>query len=477
MIRHYRKFFVLFLLSLGLRLSLIAGANTKSIEITVKDKVVGKTMTYLGPSGLTGGPSAEVIAEYIKDSGFNTTKFWVRVGNYDELSARKELYGPRAKEIAIRQVTGEPEKIDWELELQVSTWEPHLDLCKRFGIQPVFQMIAPFAAYRTYSLDPLVQQVFWRYVFLYCYWANKVKNYNFILWSMGSENPVEASIMETEVGSEAVREAEKLTGVKVLVSGPGDDWNHEDILAAMEGVLKGEAAQRLDGLSFQSFNFFDSFPEKQKYPTYFERLQTYDQLQRNCRPGKPLLTYWDTSWHWRDRPRSGGYNSDWYVTGLQYISRLIWGNLGGVVVSTPYTMYGAECDSLYGKSVAGMIKVDKQTKSTRPGRGYYAMRMIARATVGGKERLEVEGLPGGDEVLALASQDSEHFYFTIINRTKDTFYNFRINLPSRLADKVFRISEFSEMLQDQYMNDITNISLPVIIQIEPLAALQLVTER
>ncbi|HUU28436.1 MAG TPA: hypothetical protein VM123_11545 [archaeon] len=463
-----------FVLSICLLASSVMALDYKTITLQVTDKVIGKTMAYLGPSNITRGPTEEATEKYIKDSGFNTTKFWLSTGNYEQLAARQELYGPKTKEIAVRQVSEHPEKIDWDLELQKSDLEPHFDICKRLGIQPVLQMIAPFASHDTGSVEPLVQQVFWRRVFLYCYWANMIKKYNFILWSMGSENPVDAGIMQAEVGSDAVREAEKLTGVKVKLSAPGDDWTIQEIIDGFEGILKVKTtADRLDGLSFQSFNFFSTFPKQSDYPTYLEQLRVFDQLQHKYRPGKPLLPYWDTSWFWRTKPGGAGYQSDYYITGTQYISRLIWGNMGGVVVSTPYTMYGAESDSLYGRGLGGVIKVDQETKETRPGRGYFALRMMARATVGGKERLEILGLPDGNDVLALASRDSTHFYFTIVNRCEKTEYRLRLTITPGLENKVYSIREFSEMLRDEQMSRIT---LPVIIQIEPLAAIQLVTE-
>jgi len=447
--------------------------NLKTIKITVQDKVIGTTMTYLGPSGLVGGPNEEVIGEYIKDSGFNTTKFWLGTDNYDQLASRRELYGPKTKEIAIRQVVEQPEKIDWELELQKSRLEPGLDLCKRHGIQPVLQMIAPLASWNSGSVDPLVKQVFWRRVFLYCYWANKVKNYNFILWSMGSENSLEASIMQAEVGSDAVREVEKLTGVKVLVSAPGDDWPISDIIDGFEKILDGEAANRLDGLSFQSFNFFSTFPKQSDYLTYEEQLQAFDQLQSKYRPGKPLMPYWDTSWFWRTGTGGGGYQTDHLYSGLQYISRLIWGNLSGVMVSTPFTMYGAESDSLYGRGLGGVIKVDQETKEARPGKAYFALRMMARATVGGKKRLDLDGLPENDDVLALASKDKENLYLTVINRTEETTYHLQLIPPAGLSERPCTILEFSDKLNDEV---IAKGSLPLTIELNPLSAKQIILE-
>lgn len=110
-----------------------------SIRLLVKDKVVGKTMTWLGPSLITKGPSEEITAKYIRDSGFNTTKYWHYTRNFPQLAARRELYGPRTKEIAIRQVLEEPEKIDWDFELEIQedkqANEHRLDLCKKYGIQ------------------------------------------------------------------------------------------------------------------------------------------------------------------------------------------------------------------------------------------------------------------------------------------------------------------------------------------------------
>ena len=447
--------------------------NLKTIKITVQDKVIGTTMTYLGPSGLVGGPNEEVIGEYIKDSGFNTTKFWLSTGNYDQLASRKELYGPKTKEIAIRQVVEHPEKINWELELQKSRLEPSLDLCKRYGIQPVLQMIAPLASWNSGSVEPIVQQVFWRRVFLYCYWANKVKNYNFILWSMGSENSLEASIMQAEVGSDAVREAEKLTGVKVMVSAPGDDWTIREIIDGFERILDGEAANRLDGLSFQSFNFFSTFPKQSDYPTYQEQLRVFDQLQLKYRPGKPLMPYWDTSWFWRTRTGGGGYQTDHLYSGLQYISRLIWGNLGGVMVSTPFTMYGAESDSLYGNGLGGVIKVDQETKQSRPSKAYFALRMMARATVGGKEHLHLDGLSESDEVLTLASRDKENLYLTVINRTEETTYHLQLILPVGLSDRPCTILEFSDKLNDEV---VAKGSLPLTFELNPLSAKQIILE-
>ncbi|HUU28434.1 MAG TPA: hypothetical protein VM123_11535 [archaeon] len=459
--------------------------RTETIELRIKDKVVGKTTAYLGAYSLTAGPSKEITEKYIKDSGFNTTKFWLRVLNFQELAARSELYGENTKQTAIRQVTENPEKIDWDFELQIKTHpavfnkpatvelEPKLEICKKYGLQPVLAMIAPFADYRNYSDVPLVRQVYWRYVFLFNYWANKIKKYNFVLWSLGCENPAEAGVMQADVGSDAIREAEKLTGVKVRVAAAGDDWNIQDIIDGFEGILQSDIAERLDALSFNTHNFMDTFPQKSEYPTFLEQVRVFDELQRKCRPGKALLPYWDTGGFWRTRPGSAGYQSDHLFAGLYYISRLIWANQGGAEVGMISGMYGAESDSLYGHGLSGLIKLKPGTNYDRPGRSYYALRLIARATVGAKDRLEVEGLPAGNDVLALASRDRKRLYLTVINRTEETTYRLKPILPAGLSDRPCTLREFSGKLNDEVA---AGGRLPLELQLEPLSTKQLIVE-
>ncbi|MEA2064577.1 MAG: hypothetical protein U9P14_12810 [Gemmatimonadota bacterium] len=463
-----------------------------SVDLLISDKVVGKTMTWLGPSIITGGPSGAVTVKYIRDSGFNTTKYWHYTRNYPQLAARKELYGPRTREIAIRQVLEEPEKIDWDFELEIhqdkSANEHRLDLCKKYGIQPVVNFLATTddleavpgrkvlwnQLFWTDPDDPLGRDVFWRRVFLFCCWANKIKNYNFTLWEVGCENYPEASVMAAEVGSDAIREAEKITGVKVKAAGAGEDWTIEDIEDTFEKILLGEAADRLDALSYHSFNFLSTFPKKQKYPAYPEHIRDFNQIQIKYRPGKKLLPYWDTSWCWRDTSGwGGGYNTDNLLTGLQYTSRLIWSNQCGVELSVPFVMYGAESDSL-GMGGRGIIKTKKGTKEARPSKAYYALRMMARATTGGKERLQIEGLSLGDDILALASRDKGRLYLTIVNRTVDTPYNFRIARPVGLPEgSAYSLREFSEKVNDEVVGD---GKLPLELELEPLSAKQLIVE-
>ena len=455
--------------------------RTETVELRIIDRVVDKTMAYLGAYGLIGssqdvstnGPSRETAEKYIKDSGFNTTKFWLRVPNFQELSVRSELYGANTKQTAVRQVTENPEKIDWDFELQIKKVEPELDLCNKYGFQPVLEMVAPFAAYRTYSDEPLVREVFWRYVFLFHYWANKVKKYDFILWNLGSENPAEAGIMQADVGSDAIREAEKLTGVKVRVGAPVDDWTIQDIIAGYEGILQSDIADRLDVLSFHTHNFFDTFPKKSEYPTFLEQVRDFDELQKKYRPGKALLPYWDTGGFWRTGPGSGGYQSDHLFAGLYYISRIIWSNQGRVEVGMISRMYGAESDSLYGKGLGGLIKLKPGSGYARPGRSYYAIRLIARAAVGAKDRLEVEGLPAGSDVLALASRDKERLYLTVINRTEETAYQFRPIFPAGLSDRPCTLREFSEKLNDEV---VAEGSLPSRLELKPLSAKQIIID-
>ncbi|MEA2064579.1 MAG: hypothetical protein U9P14_12820 [Gemmatimonadota bacterium] len=462
-----------------------------SVDLLISDKVVGKTMIWLGPSIITKGPSEEITAKYIRDSGFNTTKYWHYTRNYPQLAARRELYGPRTKEIAIRQVLEQPEKIDWDFELEIhqdkSANEHRLDLCKKYGIQPVINFLAttddPKAAPGKKTLwgqlfwtdpdDQLGRDVFWRRVFLYCYWANKIKNYNFTLWEVGCENYPEASAMMAEVGSDAIREAEKLTGVKVKIAAAGEDYSISDIGVTFEKILLGKAADRLDALSYHSFNFYSKFPEESGFPTYLEHLRYFNFVQRWCRSDNNLLPYWDTSWAWRTGHRTFGlYQSDHLLAGLQYTSRLIWSNQGGVELSAPFIMYGPESDSLYGGNLSGFIKVKEGTEETRPSKSYYAMRMIARATVGGKQRLELEGLPAGDKVLALASRDKENLYLTVINRTKDTAHKFPINKPAGLSDgRPYFLREFSEKVNDEVVGE---GKLPLELELEPLSVKQLI---
>ncbi|MEA1997047.1 MAG: hypothetical protein U9N45_05385, partial [Gemmatimonadota bacterium] len=192
----YRKTTITAALSILLVIACVSSAEKEgSIELLVTGNVVGKTMTWLGPSAITVGPSEEITAKYIRDSGFNTTKYWHYIRDFPALAARKELYGPDYKEIAIRQVLEEPEKIDWDFELEIQkdqqASEHRLDLCKKYGIQPVVNFQAPHAKYNDFTDGPLVREVYWRRVFLFCYWDNKIKKYNFTLWEMGSENNAE----------------------------------------------------------------------------------------------------------------------------------------------------------------------------------------------------------------------------------------------------------------------------------------------
>ncbi|MEA1997046.1 MAG: hypothetical protein U9N45_05380 [Gemmatimonadota bacterium] len=482
-------------LVLVLALSLAACGPDKgagdSVELLVTDKVVGKTMTWLGPSIITSGPSEEITAKYISDSGFNTTKYWHYTRNFPQLAARRELYGPRTKEIAIRQVLEEPEKIDWDFELEIQQGrqanEHRLDLCKKYGIQPVVNFLATTddlevapgrkvlwnQLFWTDPDDPLGRDVFWRRVFLFCCWANKIKKYNIILWELGCENYPEAGVMAAEVGSDAIREAEKITGIKVKAAGAGEDWTIEDIETTFERLFRVGAADRMDALSYHSFNFLSTFPEKQEHPAYPEYIRDFNQIQIKYRPGKELLPYWDTSWCWRDKPGwNGGYNTDHLLTGLQYTSRLIWSSQCGVELSVPFVMYGAESDSL-GMGGRGIIKTKEGTKEARPSKTYYALRMMARATTGGKQRLRIEGLPGGDKVLALASRDKEHLYLTLVNRTKDTTYKFRPGLPAAVSGRSYSLREFSEKVNDEVVEE---GELPLDLELQPLSAKQLIVE-
>ncbi|MEA2064578.1 MAG: hypothetical protein U9P14_12815 [Gemmatimonadota bacterium] len=474
----YRKKIITAALSILLGIACVPSAEKEgSIELLVTGNVVGKTMTWLGPSVITGGPTEEVTAKYIRDSGFNTTKYWHYFRDFPAIAARKELYGLDYKEIAIRQVTEEPEKIDWDFELEIQkdqqASEHRLDLCKKYGIQPVVDLLAPHPKYNDFTDGPLVREVYWRRVFLFCYWANKIKKYNFTLWEMGSESNAEGSAIQAEVGSDAAREAEKLTGVKIKIASAGDDYTISDIIAGYEKILRGKAADRLDVLSFHSFNFFSTFPEKSGYPTYLEHVQCFDRIQRWCRPDKPLLPYWDTSWFWRKKRSGEGHQSDHLLAGLQYTSRLIWSNQCGVELSVPFVMYGPESDSLYGRGLGGVIKVKEGTKETRPSKAYYALRMMARATTGGKERLELEGLPGGDKVLALVSRDKEHLYLTFVNRTKDTAYKFHPGLPAAVSGRPYLLREFSEKVNDEVVGE---GKLPLKLELEPLSVKQMIVE-
>ncbi|HUU28433.1 MAG TPA: hypothetical protein VM123_11530 [archaeon] len=462
--------------------------RTETVELLIKDKVIGKTTTYLGLYSLTDGPSEEITGKYIKDLGINTTKFWLRVMNFQELARRSELYGENTKQKAIRQVTKNPEKVDWDFELQIKTHpaifnkpstldlEPKLEMCKKYGLQPVLEMVAPFADYRNYSDVPLVREVFWRYVFLFNYWVNKIKKYNFVLWNLGSENTAEANVMQADVGSDAIREAEKLTGVRVKVGAAGDDWNIQDIIDGFEGILQSDFAERLDVLSYHSFNFLSTFPKKSDYPTYLEQVRVFDELQRKYRPGKPILPYWDTGWFWRTRPGSGGHQSDLLFAGLHYISRIIWANQDGVELCMICGGYGIEDKSLYGDGagVRGLIKIKEGSNYTRPARAYYAVRLVARATAGAKDRLEVEGLPAGNEVLALASRDKKHLYLTVINRTEETTYRLKPIWPAGLSGKPCTLREFSGKLNDEVVS--AGGRLPLELQLEPLSTKQLIVE-
>ncbi len=465
-------------LFLLLSATLARAADEITMTLSVEDLVIGRTMTYLGPSVITGGPSEEVVEKYIRDSGFNTTKYWLDWDVHREIANRPEFYGPRTREIAIRQVKEELDKIDWGFELRggaerFEEFERQLDMCKKLGVQPVIDC-------KGTTRTELDRQVFWRWVFLFNVWANKVKKYDFVLWELASEHTLSQSVREAEIGSDALGEAVKVTGVKVKIAAPGSrTWTREHTLANLEGMLSSKAGNRLDAFSFHSFNFFSTFPKPSEYPTHLEYLQRYDEVQRKVRPHKPFLPYWDTSWAWRTRPGGEHHQSDHLYCGLQYVSRLIWANQGGVELSVPFIMYGsASKDEIYGRGVSGLIKVDDETNEARPSKAYYALRLVARATVGGKERLAVKmGELHGHSLLALASRDGEHLYLTLINRTEDVTYKVRLGELARLKDKSYVLREFSEKVNDEVVRQALPREAGLVLTLAPLSVKQLIVER
>jgi hypothetical protein len=464
------------LVSLLLLIPSAAGAAEKAVTLKVTDRVAGGTIRYLGGYGLVPALRHPRAAKFVHESDVNITKFWVGYGK-SNCEGRGEFYGPDFKELAIRQVTKFPETIDWAAELsgsakRLADFEARIKTCVDNGIQPMLEVNNKLKGMK------LRRRFFWRYTFLLNYYLNKVKGYNVILWNFGSEHG-RLGPEQLDVGSDAVRASEKLTGVPVLVGGCGDDG---DIDIDYETVLKSRYIQRADALSFHSFNFRNDFPKlgvpgvksaNGNFREPYDRVlrERFDGLQKKFRPGKKLLPYWDTGWYWRDSKSNRPEKSKTYVREetkdlipFEYLGRCMHACETRATVFIYCSFYGARASSAVHAPKGGGLVIKPL---------YHAMRMMTRANLGAAERLELEGEPGDEIMQALATRSGTRLYLTCLSRlTKDD-----IKLTIRGLDaggsRKFAVHRLDDKHRDTIVERGT-IAPSLSLDLPPLSALQVV---
>jgi hypothetical protein len=453
-----------------------AGAAEKAVTLKVTDRVAGGTIKYLGGYGLVGALRHPRAAKFVRESGVNVTKFWVGYGR-ERCESRGEFYGPDFKELAIRQVTECPETIDWAAELsggakRLADFEDRIRICVDNAVQPMLEVNNKLK-----NME-LRRRFFWRYTFMLNCYLNKVKGYGITLWNFGSENG-RLGPEQLDVGSDAIRASEKLTGVPVLVGGCGDDG---DIDIDFETVLKSSYAERVDVLSFHSFNFRNDFPKlgvpgvKSGNGTFREPydrvlLGRFDGLQKKFRPGKKLLSYWDTGWYWRDSQVGLPEGSRTYsrektraLIPFEYLGRCMHACRARTTVFIYCSFYGGRASSAVQAPKGGGLIVMPL---------YHAMRMMARANLGATERLELEGEPGDEIMQALATRSGTRFYLTCLSRLTEDTIKLTVQGLDPAGSRKFAVHRLDGKNRDAIVERGT-VSPSLTLGLPPLSALQIV---
>lgn len=452
-------------------------ANAEEVKLFITEEVAGGTVQYIGGYGLAKALADPEARKLLKQTEINCTKFWLL--QPQRALCYGEFLGPDFKEITKLQVTKHPETVNWEEELDESTtadslasFEQDLRLLKEFGAQPIMNFK------RKLHGNELKRRIYWRHVFLMNYYLNKIKNYNIVLWEFGCEDARQGP-EQVEVGSDAIQESVKLTGVPVLVGGPGEDG---DVDKDYNVILGSDYAERIHALSFHSFQWPEDFPllgfSRQSSSTINFRhmpvkdaLQKYmDTLQKKCRPNSVLLPYWDTGWSWKPAPSSTeeevGPNKP--LTSLAYIGRIIQQAESRCQVNVYCRLYGPRPDqdalqANNGKVIATPL--------------FYAIRMMARANAGQKERLVVKGKPDDSIMQTLVTRSPSELFITCLSRKQDVTLKVTLSGLKQYMGKKYVIRRHNG---NNLKDDITDegvIGEEMRIDLPPLSVFQVAIQR
>jgi hypothetical protein len=461
----------------------LAGAlpvgGAEEVTVTVTDKVAGGTVKYIGGYLAARALRIPEGKKALAGSEINCTKLWLPVSSggrkkhWEKLCGRKgDFYGDDYREYAIRQVTEAPDTINWKDEIMcdpksMTQREKELKILKDNGIEPVLNIDK-----RIYDKE-LTRRAYWRYTFLLHCYLNKMKKYHFVLWEFGCEDSREGP-EQLRVGSDAVREAVKLTGVPVLVAGPGDDG---DVHLDFPPMLQDGYDDRFDAISFHSFQYPEDFPlhgcRQQGRPDAYRRMPIkkallgyFDGLQKKLRPGKSLFPYWDTGWTWRTA--KAGVLADDPLTAPAYIGRLIAECESRVQVNlysrlySPYHPGGGTMETTDGKFIIWPL--------------FYAMRMMARANAGEKERLEISSKPEDAVMQSLATRSGKQVFITCLSRRKDAELKVRVNGLASLNGQKYEVRR-QDLTHNDDVIETGTVNGDVIVALPPLGACQVVIAR
>ncbi len=457
-------------------------------SLTVTDEVAGGAVRYIGGYRLQGALASPAARKHLEGTEINCTKFWLLAPRQWRSSG--EFLGPDFKEVAIRQVTRFPETIRWNEELSPGTQatdlaglERDIKLVRQFGAQPVMNFKT-----KLYGRE-LLRRMYWRHVFLMNYYVNKVKDYKVVLWEFGCEDARQGP-EQVEVGSDATRESAKLTGVPVLVAGPGEDGDAD---LDHKVVLASDYADRVDALSFHSFQWAEDFPTLggqapggggRWQPRSVKQVLAYiDGLQKQLRPDAPLLPYWDTGWNWK---RIGGAGPTNFppcldpLTPMAYIGRLIQQCESRTLVNIYNMIYRSELWTEEGATTIGSAgggAIQEQGGKLRVTPLFYAMRMMARANAGDKERLVLQGKPDDAVMQALATRSASQVFITCLSRKKDETIRITLKGLEPYKGKNFAVRRLDGKEKNDEVDTKGVVDGDLVVALPPLTALQVAIDR
>jgi hypothetical protein len=419
------------------------------VTVTVGTGAAGSTIRYIGASGL--GPTLT------REAHVNVTKCWWSLAGVErELLAGDVRGRPTKKEVLEKG----PEKVfDWQ---KVGRWYGRCADAIRRRRKDGVEIMPNVYPKANNNRDkgrwngpgcPTTEEdwhEWWRGCFVMAYYFNVREKLNVRLWEIGCEpadsvsqawrrrdgklgSPGEMAKL-VAVGADAIRTVCKYASVEPIIGGVGE-FQTSRIIPWWEGIAKEEDANgSLDVLSFHSF-WLNRHGSRM---VRFNEFIAFSRAHPHPETGKPRH-FWDTSWSARTKGKGRIADSRDLGYALMLMGKIIDQNETGFFdVTIVYRMhYDAPDHGITpGRAVAHLILKSRGPDGKKvhtPTVSYYALRMVARAMAGGKERLPVSGMPttvekgpdkpyesyeAGEECfLCTAGRDEESVFVTFLNAT------------------------------------------------------------